>query len=651
MKKVVSFISTLLFAIQLNAQQDPVLMEIDGQKVTKSEFLQVYLKNNPNPRYDKEALDEYMELFRKFKLKVAEAEALGYDTIPKLKKELDGYKKQLAQPYLVDAAKNEELVKEAYERIKTEVRASHILVRVESTATPADTLAAYERILKLKSRIEAGEDFTAVAKGKNGSDDPSAASNGGDLGYFTAFQMVYSFEDAAYNTAVGAISNPIRTRFGYHIILVKDKRPARGTIKAAHIMVATPKTATPEEISNADKKINELYVKLQNGEKFEDLAKLHSDDPSSSQKGGELPPFGSGTSTRMLPVFEDAAFGLKNNGDFSAPIKTDYGYHILKRIDWNDVKPFNDMKKEIQSKVNRDERSKRTQDSYVETLKKEYGFIDLSNKHLQWFMDNFDSSSVNGKWSSERLKTSFELCNLAGRTYNQKDFSTYLEKNYRGQKGEDKKKTIDTQYANWIKSIVLDYEESKLTSKYPDYKALVQEYHDGILLYEIMTEKVWNKAIKDTMGLKAFFESNRSNYRWPFRIEGTVYECADNTHAKTVFKMLKKKNITSKEIIEKVNEESELNLRVKVNKFDPEQINYLKGRSFVNGRNKPYEFEGKYYVLFVDKNLPAGNKEFSEAKGAATSDYQTYLEKMWLSELEKKHSVKINKEILYSLGQ
>jgi peptidyl-prolyl cis-trans isomerase SurA len=416
-------------------------------------------------------------------------------------------------------------------------------------------------------------------------------------------------------------------------------------------MVATPKTATPEEISNADKKINELYVKLQNGEKFEDLAKLHSDDPSSSQKGGELPPFGSGTSTRMLPVFEDAAFGLKNNGDFSAPIKTDYGYHILKRIDWNDVKPFNDMKKEIQSKVNRDERSKRTQDSYVETLKKEYGFIDLSNKHLQWFMDNFDSSSVNGKWSSERLKTSFELCNLAGRTYNQKDFSTYLEKNYRGQKGEDKKKTIDTQYANWIKSIVLDYEESKLTSKYPDYKALVQEYHDGILLYEIMTEKVWNKAIKDTMGLKAFFESNRSNYRWPFRIEGTVYECADNTHAKTVFKMLKKKNITSKEIIEKVNEESELNLRVKVNKFDPEQINYLKGRSFVNGRNKPYEFEGKYYVLFVDKNLPAGNKEFSEAKGAATSDYQTYLEKMWLSELEKKHSVKINKEILYSLGQ
>ncbi|MEY3238079.1 MAG: hypothetical protein RI883_2180 [Bacteroidota bacterium] len=651
MKKNLIIAFGILLSLGVRAQQDPVLMEIDGKPVTKSEFLQIYLKNNTDPKYDKAALDEYMQLFVKFKLKVSEAEALGYDTIPKLSKELDGYRKQLALPYLVDAAKNEELVKEAYDRTKTEVRASHILIRIESNASPADTLVAYNKIMGLKKRIEKGEEFALVAKGKNGSEDPSAVNNGGDLGYFNAFQMVYPFEDKAYNTAIGGVSDPFRTRFGYHIVKVTDKRPARGTIKAAHIMVAVPKTATEEEYTAAEKKINEIYAKLQSGSKFEDMAKEFSDDPSSNQKGGELPPFGTGSTTRMVPSFEDAAFNLKNNGDYSTPVRTDYGYHIIKKLEWNDVKSFDEMKKELLNKVNRDERSKKTQDSFVSKLKKEYKYQDKSKKTIKWFVQNLDTNYYIGKWNADNLKTDKPLFILNGVKFGQQAFADYLEKNYRSMRKDENSVTVKAQFKSWEKEAILGYEETKLEGKYPEFKALITEYHDGILLYEIMSDKVWNKAMKDTVGLKEYFEQNRSKYMWGNRVDAIVYECSNQQIADQVSKMIKNDTINSKHVLDLINKESELNLRVRTNKFDTEQTGFLKDQNLNVGINKSYLFDGKVYVVKVNEKLAPKNKEFSEAKGATTSDYQNYLEKTWLEELNKKHSVKIYDTVLYSVGK
>jgi peptidyl-prolyl cis-trans isomerase SurA len=651
MKKIVSFFLFFTSITFCYSQSDPVLLEIDGKPVLKSEFLQIYLKNNSKPKYDKASLDEYLELYRKFKLKVAEAETLKYDTIPKLKKEFEGYKKQLALPYLIDSVQNKALVQEAYERTKTEIRASHILIKLDGSASPQDTLAAWNKIISLKARIEKGEDFAAVAKDKNGSDDPSAVNNGGDLGYFTAFQMVYPFEDKAYNTAIGSISNPFRTRFGYHILKITDKRPARGTIKTAHIMVAVSKNATSEEIANADKKINEIYNKLLSGEKFEVLAKEYSDDPSSNQKGGELPLFGTGTSTRMVPSFEDAAFTLLNNGDFSKPIKTEYGYHIIKRLEWTDVKSFDEMKKELQSKVNKDERSKKTQDSFVSKLKSTYGYENTSKKSLNWFVKNMDTSYYIGKWKADKLKSDKPLFILDGQQFGQQDFARYMELNYRGIRKDKNEIVVNQQFKNWEKERILGYEESKLPTKYPDYKALITEYHDGILLYEIMQEKVWNKAIKDTVGLKNFFESDRKNYVWGKRIDAVVYECADSKIADKVFAMIQNDTINSKHVIESINKDSELNLRVRTNKFDIETTNFLKGQGLSKGVNKAYNFDGKFYVVKVNDILDPKPKEFSEARGAITSDYQNYLEKVWLEELSSKHSLKINYEVLYSLGK
>lgn len=649
MKKYIVLVVSSFFLFKTFAQQDPVLLEVDGKKVTKSEFLQIYLKNNPNPKYDKQSLDEYTELFKKFQLKVIEAEKLGYDTLPKLKSELAGYRKQLATPYLIDSAKNQELVKEAYDRMTKEVKASHILLRIDPNALPVDTLRIYNKIAELKKKIEGGEDFGRIAVAN--SEDPSVSFNAGDLGYFTAFQMVYPFEDAAYKTEVGKVSQIIRTRFGYHILKVTDVRPARGSIKTAHIMVSVPKSASPDDNQSASKKINEIYDKLIQGENFETLVKNYSDDPSSNNKGGVLPVFGTGSTTRMVTEFEDAAFKLEKNGDISKPIRTNYGYHIIKRLEWYDVPTFDASKKEIQAKVNKDERSLKTQESFVSNLKKEYGFKDKSKKSLKWFVANIDSNFAKGEWSASKLKSDKTIFIIDGKKFGQKEFAKYAEQNQKGPKNITNDILVGNLYKRWEKEAILSYEETKLPQKHSEFKALLNEYHDGIILYEIMSDKVWNKAMRDTVGLKAYFEANRSKYTWSKRVDAMVYECSNKQIADEVFKMIQNDTINSKHVIDKINKDSELNLRVKTNKYEIANTSFLKGKNWEKGVNKPYELDGKIYVIKVAEVLEPGLKELSEAKGAITSDYQNYLEKTWLEELSKKYPIKLNLEVLYSLGK
>ena len=252
MKKKVLLIITCISSFLIQAQE--FVIEVNNKKITKEEFLQIYLKNNQNPKFDKSSIDEYLELYKKFKLKVLEAESLGYDTIPKLKKELQGYRKSLSAPYLIDKQENLKVVEEAYKRLQKEVKASHILIRLDQIASPEDSLKAYAKITAIKQRIEKGEDFTKIAK--EVSEDPSVQTNGGDLGYFTAFQMVFPFEEAAYNTPVGQLSTIIRTRFGYHLLKIVDQRSARGIMKAAHIMVAVKRDGNKSDLDIAKKKID-----------------------------------------------------------------------------------------------------------------------------------------------------------------------------------------------------------------------------------------------------------------------------------------------------------------------------------------------------------------------------------------------------------
>ncbi|MDG1148229.1 MAG: peptidylprolyl isomerase [Crocinitomicaceae bacterium] len=653
MNKLLLIALTLTLSLSSFAQ-DPVIMTINDQEITKSEFLQIYLKNNNDPQYDKVSLDEYMELFKKFKLKVAEAEALGYDTIPKLVKELGGYRKQLALPYLIDSAKNESLIKEAYLRTKEEVRVSHILIKVSEKASPADTLAAYNRIMRLKDRINDGLSFKDVAQGKGGSEDPSVAKNGGDLNFFSAFQMVYPFEEKAYTTELDKVSDPFRTRFGYHILQVTDKRPARGTIETAHIMVAAKISASQDEVENATAKINEIYELLENGGNFEELVAKYSDDPSSNKKNGVLPPFGTGTTTRMVTEFEEAAFTLKNDGEYSKPIRTNYGFHIVKRLKLTNLASYETMKKTLKSKVAKDERSKTTQDSFVAKLKKEYNFKSYSEKGLKWFYKNLDSTYSKGQFDPSTLSKNKTLFKIDNKKFYQQDFAQYLKSNYRGaiiSTDGSLSNVVDAKYSKWEKEAILNYEESKLATKYPAFKALITEYHDGILLYEIMSDIVWNKAMKDTTGLKTYYNNNKSDYFWGTRINGDVYECYTLASANKVYDLLKTDTLSPVQVVQLINGESELNIRHRNGKFDLNKTQHLSSRELNDGLNSVYELDGKYYIVVVSETLEPAQKEFSEAKGAITSNYQNFLEKNWLDELNKKHSIKVNTQELYSIGK
>ena len=651
MKKTLFFLFGLLTQLVF-AQKDPVVMTINDKPVTKAEFLQIYTKNNPSPSFDKDSLDRYMQLFEVFKLKVAEAEALGYDTLPRLQKELEGYKKQLALPYLIDSIQNQAMVQEAYNRTATEVRCSHILIKLDPNASPKDTLAAYNRLLGLKARIEKGEDFASVAKSKLGSEDPSVVNNGGDLGYFTAFQMVYPFEEKAYTTPVGSVSEPFRTRFGYHILKVTDKRAARGTIKVAHLMISTGREASTETRQNAEKKINEIYDSLSTGASWEKMVNAYSEDANSVKKNGELPAFGSGTSQRMVLEFEDAAFGLKRVGEFSKPVKTQYGYHIIKLIEWTPVKSYDLLRRELQAKVNKDERSKITQDSFVQKLKQQYNYTYKADKGLAWFEQQIDSTFFMGKWKASALKSNKTLFVLGGQKFKQQDFAKYVEKNFRTVRKDAPAVVVKQLYTQWEKNQILAYEEALLPAKYPAYKALVQEYHDGIILYEIMQDQVWNKAVKDTAGLRAFFMENRGKYVWSQRLDATIYECKDEHVAVQVYGMLVSSDtITSKEVLDVINKDSELNLKVRMNKFEVAQTPSLKDRNFTQGLNPVYSMDGKWYVVKVAAVLAPGPKEFNEAKGLATSDFQAYLEKKWLEALRLKHKIVINEDVLYQIGQ
>ena len=652
MKGIKLLVASLLFSSVLYAQKDPVILTINNEEIHQSDFLSVYLKNNNDPKFDKESLDNYVELYKRFKLKVAEAEALGYDKNPELIKELDGYRKTLARPYLVDSAKNEALIQEAYERSKYEIRASHILVMVTEDASPKDTLKAFNKISALKKRIDGGASFEDVATGKDGSEDPSVKQNKGDLGYFTAFQMVYPFESVAYSTPVGQVGGPVRTKYGYHLIKVADKRAARGTISAAHIMVAVAADGDPLDVENAEKKINEIYEKLEKGEEFGQLARLYSDDNGSKGKGGRLPQFGTGTSQRMVSEFEDAAFALTKDNEYSKPFRTDYGFHIVQRIDYTSLGSYEEMYKGLQSKVNRGERGQKTQESFIVKLKKENNFKDLSKKTLKWFLNEVDSTVFQGTWERENLAKNGVLFSYAGKKFYQNDFKQYLAENQRRTKPMNTENYVNENYKKWQDQLILEDEESKLEGKYPEFKALMKEYHDGVLLYEIMKDKVWDKAIQDTTGLQNFYAKNSGDYNWPDRIDADVYSANDQVNAQAVFDLLSSTNdLSAKQVADSINKDSQLNIRLESSKYASETTSFLAGQSLKKGINRIFEHEGKFYVIVVKEFLESQPKTLAEARGAVIQDYQNHLEETWLNELRDKHIITVQSEVLYSLGK
>jgi peptidyl-prolyl cis-trans isomerase SurA len=733
--------------------KQPAIETLGTTSVPAGEFAYVYRKNNSSaPEYGTRAsVTEYLDLYTNFKLKVLEAEQRGLDTTQAFKRELDGYKQQLAQPYLTEKSVTDQLVREAYDRMSKEVNASHILVRLPAEPTPADTLAAYQKVMALRQRVSGSANFEQVAR--EVSEDPSARENGGKLGYFTAMQMVYPFETAAFKTPVGQVSQPVRTRFGYHLIKVNDVQPAQGEIKVAHLMIrATPNMPKADSVT-AKKKIDELYNRLtQRKENWEKLVAQFSEDAGSAANGGELPPFGTG---RMIPSFEEVAFKLQTPGQISAPVQTPYGWHVIKLIEKQPVPTFEAMEPTLKSKVAKDSRSELNKTAFLKRVRTENNFREFAAGKAEAFA-RIDTSVINGRFkytapvnpikvskSGKKQSGVAEsgLFAIKDKAYTVADFLTYVQQNQRPRPGAEPKFVAQQLYDQYVEQSLTDFEKNNLENKYEDYRMLVKEYRDGILLFQLMDEKVWSKAIEDSVGLQKYFTENQAKYQWETRVQGTVISAASPTiltqarqqlrggryavprlapqpisFTANTDKITKSSSLTLDNLATAMQADSALSVtltgrfkkgetaaiaqrraaavatyltgkgvpagRIKqttqakvssANTLTPavfssntaaleEQLNaqnplsvQITQKAFAKGDNKvvddlisrgpgsyDVQKDGRYYSVVIDKVLPAGPKTLAEARGLATSDYQNYLEKEWITQLRGKHPVQIN---------
>lgn len=638
---------TIMIGANVNAQDSDVILTVGKEKVSKKEFEYVFKKNNSkNADAPTEAgLKEYLDLYINYKLKVTEAKSLGMDTISSFKKELAGYRKQLATPYLTDKEVNDRLIKEAFDRSRVEIRASHILVSCSFDASPKDTLAAYNKIMALRRRIvDKKEDFSKVAM--EASTDPSAKQNKGDLGYFSVFKMVYQFENICYNTKPGIISQPIRTNFGYHLVKVVDVRPANGEIKVAHIMIRLGDKSTGADTINAKQKIDEIYKKIVAGERFEDLAKQYSDDKQSAKNGGALPYFNAG---KMVFEFENEAFNLKKVGDYSKPFLTSYGWHIVKLIDKKPLPSFDEMKNELKIKVGKDSRSDLNKESFISKLKKEYNFKE-DRVALEKFYNKADTSIGTYQFKKEQaVNPNDVLFTLDGKKYLISDYAAFVQQNMVAIARENVKRFRRELYDSYVSKTIMDYEESRLDIKYPEFKALMDEYRDGILLFDLTDKKVWSAAVKDSAGLEAFFNNNINKYMWSDRLDATIYTCTNETIAKYVRKLIKNKKISQDSLLRRINQTNPLNLTVKSDKFEKSENSIIDQIQWKKGVTKNMLINNTIVFVKVKKVLKAEPKKLNEIRGVVTSDYQTYLEKQWLDELRKKYQVSVNESVLKSL--
>ena len=657
-------IACVIFAAVLAAPpataQEEAVLTVGEEAVSLADFEHIFLKNNRDSVITTAALDEYMELFINFKLKVQAAEALGMDTVETFQKELAGYRTQLARPYLTNNDLLDELVRQAWERKQEEVRARHILISCSAQAKPADTLKAYKRVEALRERIANGEDFEAVALSKAGSDDPSVRDNGGDLGWFSAFQMVYPFEEAAYTTPVGELSSIVRTRYGYHFLEVTGRRDARGEIRAAHIMIRTKEGADDATLKAAEERITSIYDLLGKGIPWEELALKMSEDASTASKAGELPWFGTG---KMVEEFENAAFGLTEDGQISAPFKTSYGWHVVKRLEYRAPASFEASKRELQKKVSRDSRSELTRASFLENLKAEYNYSSnataiksLKRTAVQQDSVFFPGHPLTGVPSKTAGST---LLNIGDESATVADFVDYLNivKIRNAEAGANA--IIDEQFASWSDKLLLDYEDARLESKHDDFRLLMEEYHDGILLFELTDEKVWSKAVKDTAGLEGFHAAHVGDFMWDTRAEVDIFTCADEKAVKAARKAVKK----GKDLVafqRDYNAENGNAITLTSGRFSEGENTWgdkvlADAAAGTLGTKAPvfatYEGGGDETVLVhVGAIRSPEPKTLAEARGQVIAAYQDHLEAQWIDTLRAGTEVEVNTALLHSLA-
>jgi peptidyl-prolyl cis-trans isomerase SurA len=648
MRKIFLFvIITTFFSFKSLGQNDPTLFTVSGNPVHLSEFNYIYTKTNgAAATFKRESVQEYLDLYTKFKMKVARAKDMKLDTIPALKEELSGYRRQLSDSYLTDKEVTEKLMKEVYARMQKDVKLSHILTKIEGT----DTLTAYNKAKAILERLNKGEDFKALATTL--SDDAVSKPRGGDVGYITAMlpDGFYDLETGIFSSTLGTHSGIVRSPLGYSILKAYDIRAARGEMEVSHIMMRKTKDGVPQP--NAKLFIDSIYNLLQKGEAFDGLAQRYSDDHNSAPKGGYLGVFGIG---RYEMPFEDAAFSLEKDGEYSKPIETSIGWHIIKRLSRKGIESYDAMKSRLKSKVQNDSRFELAKTAMVNRIKKENNFKE-NMPTFEHFTSHLDESFLTFNWVPTTEHTNDELFTMGGKKTTVADFTKYLtalanrRQAYAANTANDFKKVSKMMYDEFINEAALAYEEAQLENKYSDFKNLMREYEEGILLFEAIKMNVWDKASQDTVGLEKFHNSRKDRFMWDERAQIITYSVSDS--AKADLEEIRKFALKNKpeDVIKKFNKKKD--------------ILSFTDESFEKGKNKAIESlawkaatmsdskqgtDKAWSFMKVEKIMPKMPKSLKEARGYVVAEYQEYLEKQWMDELAKTYKVVINKDVLNSI--
>lgn len=636
MKRLLLF-SLILFPFIALAQspakaKPTALFTVGGTPTSTDEFIYLFKKNHANKTQDftEVKIDEYLNLFINFKLKIKEAHQRGLDTTAKFEKELKTYRDELKKPYRAEKNVLDKLTLETYDHLTQEVKAAHILVQVKPDATPEDTLKAYTKLADIKKRTQAGENFEKLAREL--SEDPSAKYNGGSLGYFTALQMVYPFEEAAYQTKVGEISPIVRTRFGYHIIKVEDKRPSRGEVEVSHILLRTA-AGNDAKIKNL---IFEIYDQLKNGRHWDELCKEYSEDTNTKNAGGKLRPFGVGA-LASIPEFEATAFSLQKPGDVSDPFQSSIGWHIIRLEKKIPMPAYAEVEASLKKRVARDERMKISEDAMHSARRKVFGFRENNENKLK-ALATADSSLLKGKWKfagNPGIK-SLPVFAVGASDIKAEELFHWVERH------QTANTTAPAAYMNqlydaFVEEKISAAEDEKIIKENPEFQHLLTEYREGILLFEIMEKEIWNRASEDTLGQKKFYKENLAKYAAGDRVEARIFSTSDASFFDQVKTKIAKADSLTKEDIKKF--KSIQNFR-NYEKGDSKIVDKV---SWVPGLQET-QSDGIYYLVEIKRLVAPGTKTFEEARAHIISDYQDSLEKSWVASLKNKYAVSVNKK-------
>ncbi|WP_130274207.1 peptidylprolyl isomerase [Cecembia calidifontis] len=627
-------------------EQAPVpLMTIGNEEILSDEFLYLLSKNRQfqekEEKISPQEFEENLELFINYKLKVKEAENLGLDTLEEFRREFEVFKDDLIQPFLIKNSLQQGELMKAYNRMKEVVKASHILLQFPNNASREDTIAVFRMAQKLKAEAEAGADFNELAL--EYSDDPSAKENKGSLGYFTALQMVHQFEDAAYSLGIGEISDPILTNFGYHIIKVEDRKPNPGEIKVSHILVRT-QAGDPVSEERALRKIGEIYSELQKPESvWEDVCRIYSEDLGSKNSGGALPWISLGT---VIPEFERVAFALNEEGEISPPVKTPYGYHIIRLEERRPIASFEEMEPMIKSRILRDSRSGLIQSQVTAIQKSRYSFVENEGMvaQIQGIINQSSANEIKDAINSRHLQDSV-LFTVQGKPNTVADYLNFLEAE-KGNVRIGSKNSFNGSLERFIEATLNQTEEKDLTANNQEYKLLLQEYRDGILLFSLMNEKVWQKALMDSIGQLKFYEEHKENYTWNERLRALIVIMGKEESSSSVRRFLADKKYRS-DLSDRLENTFLLNnplaFTMEEGLFEWEKHPIL-SKIDPNKEFQEIKWDGKTTFIILGEKVPSEIKKFNETRGKVIQDYQQYLERELVTALKNNYIIRINED-------